>query len=55
MFESIAANPAIPIGRVAYPEDIGKVCIFLLFYLFIYLLLFIVVLVKTLLVGNNDF
>lgn len=61
MFESIAANPAIPIGRVAYPEDIGKVCVTVI--LFIYISLFIVVvlftasmvLVKTLLVIKNDF
>ncbi|KAF8376343.1 hypothetical protein PRIPAC_82772 [Pristionchus pacificus] len=29
MFASMAANPAIPIGRIAYPDDIGKIILFL--------------------------
>ncbi|KAF8373362.1 hypothetical protein PRIPAC_79791 [Pristionchus pacificus] len=29
MFETMAANPAIPLGRIAYPDDIGKIILFL--------------------------
>ncbi|GMS93960.1 hypothetical protein PENTCL1PPCAC_16135, partial [Pristionchus entomophagus] len=29
MFESMAANPAIPLGRISYPEDIGMIILFL--------------------------